>query len=276
MDQTRELQQAIDDEQKRREEFRELLLSSERKLAAAKQEQEELIVKLEAIERARRAVEQAVKEHQEQNNELNSQNCGLAAAKSQLDNEIALLKSDISEAQMELSASEDRGRRAAADAAKMSEDLRHEQEHSLQVERYKKQLESQVKDMQERADIAEAAVMKGGAKAIMKAEAQTETRRATEAAKSLARADRRVRELDFQVNEDKKNYDKLQELVEKLSGKLKMQKKQLEEAEEQANYHLAKYRTVQMALETAEERADSAEQCLVRIRSRTRAVVEQK
>ncbi|KAK6019874.1 myosin head [Ostertagia ostertagi] len=172
MDQTRELQQTIDEEQKRREEFRELLLSSERKLAAAKQEQEELIVKLEAIERARRVVEQAVKEHQEQNNELNSQNCGLAAAKSQLDNEIALLKSDIAEAQMELAASEERGRRAAADAAKMSEDLRAEQEHSLQVERYKKQLESQVKDMQERADIAEAAVMKGGAKEIMKAEAR--------------------------------------------------------------------------------------------------------
>ena len=41
--------------------------------------------------------------------------------------------------------------------------------------------------------------------------------------------------------------------------------------EEQANHHLAKYRTVQISLETAEERADSAEQCLVRIRSRTRA-----
>lgn len=34
----------------------------------------------------------------------------------------------------------------------------------------------------------------------------------------------------LQVTEDKKNYDKLQELVEKLSGKLKLQKKQLEEA----------------------------------------------
>ncbi|VDO39106.1 unnamed protein product [Haemonchus placei] len=132
--------------------------------------------------------------------------------------------------------------------------------------------------MQERADIAVAAVMKGGAEAVMEAEArlkalqgdlETETRRATEAAKSLARADRRV-------NEDKKNYDKLQELVEKLSGKLKMQKKQLEEAEKQVNQQLAKYRTVQMALETAEERADSAEQCLVRIRSRARAITEQK
>lgn len=34
----------------------------------------------------------------------------------------------------------------------------------------------------------------------------------------------------FQVAEDRKNYDKLQELVEKLSGKLKVQKKQLDDA----------------------------------------------
>ncbi|UMM42796.1 hypothetical protein L5515_018483 [Caenorhabditis briggsae] len=285
LDQIRELQQTVDEEQKRREEFREHLLAAERKLAVAKQEQEELIVKLEAIERARRVVESSVKEHQEHNNELNSQNVALATAKSQLDNEIALLKSDIAEAHTELSASEDRGRRAASDAAKLAEDLRHEQEQSQQLERFKKQLESAVKDLQERADAAEAAVMKGGAKAIQKAEQrlkafqtdlETESRRAGEASKTLARADRKVREFEFQVAEDKKNYDKLQELVEKLTAKLKLQKKQLEEAEEQANSHLSKYRTVQLSLETAEERADSAEQCLVRIRSRTRANAEQK
>lgn len=93
--------------------------------------------------------------------------------------------------------------------------------------------------MQERADAAEASVIKGGAKAIQKAEQrlkslqtdmEAETRRSTEASKNLARADRRVRELDFQVTEDKKNYDKLQELVEKLTAKLKVQKKQLEDA----------------------------------------------
>ncbi|CAJ0600448.1 unnamed protein product [Cylicocyclus nassatus] len=285
MDQTRELQQTIDEEQKRREEFRELLLASERKLAAAKQEQEECVVRLESIDRARYTIGQTVKELQEQNTELNSQNVALASAKSQLDNEIQLLQGDIAETQMELNASEERARRAAADAAKVAEELRIAQERSLQLERAKKQLESQVKDMQERADTAESAVMKGGAKAIQKAEArlktlqanlEAETRRATEASKSLARADRRVRELEFQVAEDKKNYDKLQELVEKLSGKLKTQKKQLEDAEEQANGHLAKYRTIQMALESAEERADSAEQTLVRIRSRSRVVPEQK
>ncbi|PAV73183.1 hypothetical protein WR25_14293 isoform F [Diploscapter pachys] len=145
LDQIRELQQTVDEEQKRREEFREHLLAAERKLAVARQEQEELIVKLEAVERARRVVEASVKEHQEQNNELNAQNVNLATAKSQLDNEIALLKSDIAEAQQELTASEERGRRATADAAKLAEDLRHDQERSQQLERMKKQLESQVK-----------------------------------------------------------------------------------------------------------------------------------
>ena len=191
------------------------------------------------MERVRRQVEQNVKEHQEQNNELASQNANFSSAKAQLDNEITLLKSDIAEAQAELASSEERSRRAMADAAKLAEELRHEQERSQLLERYKKQLESQVKDMQERSDAAEAAVIKGGAKAIQKAEQrlkslqtdlEAETRRSGEASKNLQRADRHVRELEFQVSEDKKNYDKLQELVEKLTGKLKIQKKQLEDA----------------------------------------------
>ncbi|KJH47330.1 myosin head [Dictyocaulus viviparus] len=208
-EQIRDLQQTIDDEQKRREEFRELLIVSERKLVIAKQQQEELVAKLEATERDCRVVEQVVKELREQNNELNSRNCGLAAQKSQLDNDLMLIKSDIAEAQSELAASLERCRRTTTDAAKMAEELRQEQERSMEAERHKKQLEIQVKEMQERADAAEAAVMKGGAKAIKKAEAhlktlqddlESETRRASEAVKSLSRTVRRARELEFQVS----------------------------------------------------------------------------
>ncbi|CAJ0934952.1 unnamed protein product, partial [Mesorhabditis belari] len=282
-DQIRELQVTVDEEQKRKEEFRESLAVAERKLAAAKQEQEELIIKLEAIERTRRQIEGSVHEQQELNNELNSQNVVLTAARNQLESEYTLLKSDIAEAQQELAASEERGRRAAAEAAKLSEDLRHEQETASTLERLRKNLENQAKDMQERADTAEASVLKGGTKAVQKAEQrlktlqadyESETRRAQEAVKAFGRADRRVRELDFQVTEDKKNYDKLQELVEKLNSKLKLQKKQLDEAEEGANGNLQKYRQMQVQLETAEERADSAENTLVRIRSRSRITID--
>ncbi|GMT04726.1 hypothetical protein PENTCL1PPCAC_26900, partial [Pristionchus entomophagus] len=279
-EQIRDLQAAIDEEQRRREEFRELYAATERKLAAAKTEQEDLITKLDQLERARRQMESTAHEQQEMNNELNSQNVAYTAARNQLDSEINLLRSDLLECSSEIVASEERGRRAVVEAAKLADELRHEQERAQQLERFKKQLESQAKDLQDRADTAEAAVVKGGQKAVLKAESklktlqvdyENESRRGQETSKALSRADRRVRELDFQVNEDKKNYDKLQELVEKLHSKLKQQKKALEEAEEQATQNLNKYRTIQMALESAEERADAAETSLVRIRSKVRS-----
>ncbi|GMT32623.1 hypothetical protein PFISCL1PPCAC_23920, partial [Pristionchus fissidentatus] len=279
-EQIRDLQVSIDEEQRRREEFRELYASTERKLAAAKTEQEDLITKLDQLERARRQFESTAHEQQEMNNELNSQNVAFTAARNQLDSEINLLRTDLLECQSEITASEERGRRAVVEAAKLADELRHEQERAQHLERFKKQLESQAKDLQDRADTAEAAVVKGGQKAVLKAESklktlqvdyENESRRAQETGKALSRADRRVRELDFQVNEDKKNYDKLQELVEKLHSKLKQQKKALEEAEEQATQNLNKYRTIQMALESAEERADAAETSLVRIRSKVRS-----
>lgn len=67
-----------------------------------------------------------------------------------------------------------------------------------------------MQELQERADIAEQAVLKGGAKAIQKAEQrlknvqaelETESRRSQDATKAFSRADRRVRELEFQVRE---------------------------------------------------------------------------
>ena len=97
------------------------------------------------IERVRRQVEGTVHEQQELNNELNSQNVVVTAARNQLESEYSLLRSDISEAQAELAASEERGRRAASEAAKLSEDLRHEQETASTLERLRKNLENQAK-----------------------------------------------------------------------------------------------------------------------------------
>lgn len=61
--------------------------------------------------------------------------------------EIILLsfQSDLLECSSEITASEERGRRAVVEAAKLADELRHEQERAQQLERFKKQLESQVK-----------------------------------------------------------------------------------------------------------------------------------
>ena len=58
----------------------------------------------------------------------------------------------------------------AADAARLAEELRQEQEHAIQVERLRKGLEQQIKDLQARLDEAEANALKGGKRIIMKLE----------------------------------------------------------------------------------------------------------
>ena len=78
-------------------------------------------------------------------------------------------------------------------------------------------------------------------------------------------------ELSGQQEEDRKNRERMQELVDKLQNKVKSYKKQIEEAEEIAALNLAKYRQVQSALGVAEERADMSEQALARVKTRARS-----
>ena len=87
-----------------------------------------------------------------------------------------------------------------------------------------------------------------------------EHRRLVEAEKSQRRTERRIKELTFSQDEDHKNHERMQELVDKLQNKVKSYKKQIEEAEEIAALNLAKYRKVAGALGDAAAAADAAEQ----------------
>merc|ERR1712112_346755 len=69
-----------------------------------------------------------------------------------------------------------------------------------------------------------------------------------------------IKELTFAADEDKKNHERMQSLIDQLQGKVKSYKKQIEEAEEIAALNLAKYRKVAGALGDAEAAADANEQ----------------
>merc|ERR1712061_350068 len=77
--------------------------------------------------------------------------------------------------------------------------------------------------------------------------------------KSITKGERRVKELLFQQEENKKNQDRITDLVDKLQQKIKSYKKQIEEAEEIAAINLAKYRKAQQDFEEAEERSKLCE-----------------
>jgi len=108
-----------------------------------------------------------------------------------LESAVAAMQSDLDEAVAELKNSEERSKKAgeilfleqkgfvfilkkflflAGDAARLAEELRQEQEHAIQVERLRKGLEQQIKDLQTRLDEAEANALKGGKRIIIKLE----------------------------------------------------------------------------------------------------------
>merc|ERR1712062_699915 len=80
----------------------------------------------------------------------------------------------------------------------------------------------------------------------------------SETYKSFQKAERRVKELQFQQDEDHKNQGRMSELANKLQAKIKTYKKQIEEAEEIAALNLAKFRKAQQGLEEAEDREKMA------------------
>ena len=84
--------------------------------------------------------------------------------------------------------------------------------------------------------------------------------------KSITKGEGRVKELLFQQEENKKNQDRVTDLVDKLQQKIKSYKKQIEEAEEIAAINLAKYRKAQQEFEEAEERSRLAENNVNKVR----------
>ena len=176
--------------------------------------------------------------------------------------------------------SDEKAKKAMVDAARLADELRSEQELAQALERDRKLLECQVKEMQARLDEAETNALKGGKKAMNKMETRirelesemdAENRRLGDAGKNLRKSERRIKELSYAAEEDRKNHERMQGLIDQLQGKIRSYKKQIEEAEEIAALNLAKYRQAQGQLAESEERADLNESALAKYRAKERA-----
>merc|ERR1712050_570451 len=104
----------------------------------------------------------------------------------------------------------------------------------------RKLLEAQSKDMHQKLDEAESNALKGGKKAMNKMETRirelesemdAESRRLGDAQKNLRKSERRIKELTFAADEDRKNHERMQALIDQMQSKIKSYKKQIEEAE---------------------------------------------
>ena len=121
----------------------------------------------------------------------------------------------------------------------MADQLRQEQEHSSSIEKARRNMDHQMKEMQARLDEAEGNALKGGRKTIQKLEQRireleveydNEQRRHTDTSKNIRKQDQRLKDLAFQADEDRKNQERMQDVIDKLQQKIKTYKRQVEEA----------------------------------------------
>merc|ERR1712033_59228 len=122
----------------------------------------------------------------------------------------------------------------------------------------KRSLESQLVELDNKFAEANENAMRGGRAAMAKLETRIREleielgnvqAHTSENSKGCQKSERRCKELAFQIDEDKKNQDRMSELASKLQQKIKTYKKQIEEAEEIAALNLAKFRKAQQELE---------------------------
>merc|ERR1711868_12724 len=105
----------------------------------------------------------------------------------------------------------------------------------------------------------------------LESEVDAEARRMADAQKNLRKSERRIKEMTYGSDEDRKNHERMQALIDQLQSKIKSYKKQIEEAEEIAALNLAKYRQVQGNVSVAVERADINEQSAARFKAKARS-----
>merc|ERR1712051_945811 len=209
-------------------------------------------------------------------NEMTSINSKAGSEKRHLESSVHSMHAEIDDMLQQAKNSEEKAKKAMVDAARLADELRAEQDHSGAQEKAKRALDTQVGELENRLAEANEIAVKGGRNAMAKLEGRIREMemelggiqsKTSETYKAYQKSERRIKELMFQRDEDKKNSDRITELAQKLQQKIKTYKKQIEEAEEIAALNLAKYRKAQQELEEAEERSNLAENQLTANRS---------
>jgi len=274
--QLRDTIQGFEDEARGRQQVQEQVGISERKANALAGEVEEARALLDTADRSKRQLEAEISDARNTVNEMGVINSKAMHDKRAVESLIHTLHAEIDDSLGQAKNSEEKAKRAMIDAARLSDELRAEQDHAGSEERGKRALEGQTQDLESRLVEAEQNAAKGGRTAMSKMESRIRELEmelgkiqggTSESCKAFQRAERRVKELQFQQDEDKKNQERMTELAQKLQQKIRTYKQQIEEAEEIAALNLAKFRKAQQEFEETEERQKMCEVQMSNVRS---------
>merc|ERR1711971_545074 len=262
-----ELEIAFEHESRGRTELAEKAGLADRRGQALQAELEESRALLDSADRGKKQADMELVEARGSVNDMTTINSKAASDKRRMESAVHTLHAEIDDMLSQAKSSEEKAKRAMVDAARLADELRAEQDHTTNQAKAKRALESQITEIELRLGEANEVAAKGGRSAMAKLEnriRELETElgslqaKTGDTFKTFQKAERHVKELQFQQDEDKKNQDRMSELAAKLQQKIKTYKAQIGEAEEIAALNLAKFRKAQQDLEENEERAKMA------------------
>ena len=266
--QLRDVESQYEEESRQKREIIEKGGLAERRANALGGELEESRSLLDSADRGKKQAEMELAEARSAVNDMTTINSKAGAEKRHLESAVHTMHAEIDDMLHQAKNSEEKSKKAMIDAARLADELRAEQDHSSHQEKAKRAMESQIGELENRLAEANDMAMKGGRNAMAKLESRIRELeielggcqcRTSESYKAFQKSERRIKELQFQQEEDHKNADRMTELAQKLQGKIKTYKKQIEEAEEIAALNLAKYRKAQQEMQETEDRAKMAE-----------------
>merc|ERR1712029_915960 len=265
--QMRESECALSEESRVRQEMAEKASLADRRANAIAGEMEEARSLLDSAERGKRQTEAELSESRAAVNEMTSITSRAASDKRAVESAVHTMHAEIDDMLQQAKNSEEKAKKAMVDAARLADELRAEQDHTNTQSKAKRALETQLAELENKFNDANENAIRGGRAAMAKLETRIRDlevelgnvqARTSENSKGYQKSERRAKELAFQIEEDKKNRDRMSDLANKLQAKIKTYKKQIEEAEEIAALNLAKFRKAQQDLEENEERAKMA------------------
>ncbi|GAB5574203.1 myosin-10 isoform X5 [Prionailurus iriomotensis] len=256
----------LEDTRTSREEILAQAKENEKKLKSMEAEMIQLQEELAAAERAKR---QAQQERDELADEIaNSSGKGALALeeKRRLEARIAQLEEELEEEQGNTELVNDRLKKANLQIDQINTDLNLERSHAQKNENARQQLERQNKELKVKLQEMEGTVKSKYKASIAALEAKiaqleeqldNETKERQAACKQVRRAEKKLKDVLLQVDDERRNAEQFKDQADKASTRLKQLKRQLEEAEEEAQRANASRRKLQRELEDATETADA-------------------
>uniref|UniRef100_A0A8C3WBE2 Myosin heavy chain 14 n=1 Tax=Catagonus wagneri TaxID=51154 RepID=A0A8C3WBE2_9CETA len=277
--QMKELWREVEESRSSREEIFAQNRESEKRLKGMEEEVLRLQEELAASDRARR---QAQQERDEMADEVANGSLSKAAIldeKRQLEGRLGQLEEELEEEQSNSELLNDRYRKLLLQVESLTTELSAERSFSAKAESGRQQLERQIQELRGRLGEEDA-----GARARQKmiiaalesklaqAEEQLEqeSRERILSGKLVRRAEKRLKEVVLQVEEERRVADQLRDQLEKGNLRVKQLKRQLEEAEEEASRAQAVRRRLQHELEDVTEASESMNRELNTLRNRLR------